>query len=92
MMWMFWRRRRRDDALDCGQVARVLQSYLDDELTVTTAREVADHLEQCRRCGMEADTYRDLKQRLSRFADPVDQVAVERLRRFVDELAGHRAP
>lgn len=82
------RRWRRDDPeqLDCHEVARVMQHYLDDELDRPAARKVAAHLEDCRRCGLEAETYRQLKARLSRFSGPVEPDAVDRLREFVDEL------
>ncbi len=83
-----WRRRGRDE-LGCHDVARVVQHYLDGELDQRTAREVAAHLDDCHRCGLEASTYRELKQRLSGLAGPVDQAALGRLRAFVDELTEH---
>lgn len=83
MRWAFWRRR---EELDCHEVARVLQAYLDQELDRGLAREVADHLDDCHRCGMEAETYRRLKASLSNLRQPVDPESVERLRRFVDDL------
>ena len=43
----------------CMQVMRVLQSYLDGQTDEMTARRVANHLEACRRCGLDAATYRD---------------------------------
>lgn len=83
-----WRRDEPEpDRLDCHEVARVLQNYLDEELDRQTARRVADHLEDCHRCGLEAETYRELKQRLSRFSGQVEPEAVERLRDFVEELS-----
>ncbi|MDP8928281.1 MAG: zf-HC2 domain-containing protein [Actinomycetota bacterium] len=84
--------RRHADSLDCRQVARVLQAYLDRELDQHTARKVSHHLEDCRRCGLEASTYRDLKQRLSDLGRPVDAEVVERLRIFVDKLSEHSDP
>jgi len=41
----------------CRRVARVLQSYLDGEMDPPTAKAVTEHLEECRRCGLEASTY-----------------------------------
>lgn len=86
-----WLRRRRDE-LRCREVARVLQTHIDGELDAATAAKVTAHLEACRRCGMEASTYRDLKESLTRLSEPVDADAVERLRGFVDDLvtAGSR--
>lgn len=79
-------RRRARDELNCHDVARVMQTYLDGELDHPTARKVAAHLDDCHRCGLEASTYRELKRRLSRLGGPVDPQAVERLRAFVNDL------
>ena len=46
---------------ECARVARVLQSYLDGEVDPPTAAMVTAHLEFCRRCGLEASTYRAIK-------------------------------
>jgi anti-sigma factor RsiW len=66
----------------CMQVMRVLQSYLDGHTDEVTARRVANHLEACRRCGLEAATYRAIKASLARKAGPLDEATVERLRAF----------
>lgn len=79
-------RREGPGQLDCHEVARVMQRYLDDELDGPTARKVAAHLDDCRRCGLEAETYRELKRRLSRFSGRVEPEAVDRLREFVEGL------
>lgn len=78
--------------LDCLRVTRVLQSYLDDAVDEVTARQVAEHLEQCRRCGLRADTYLAIKDALARREHaPAD--AVDRLRAFAEQLAeGDRQP
>ncbi|WP_234353225.1 anti-sigma factor family protein [Streptomyces ardesiacus] len=70
------------------QVARVLQAYLDGEADEVTARRVAAHLEDCRRCGLEAETYQKIKSALSRRAVPEPE-AVERLRGFAEGLLRH---
>jgi anti-sigma factor RsiW len=81
-------RRRR-----CRQVALVLQSYLDGEVDAGTAGRVHDHLEECRRCGLEATTYRAIKDAIpmaaadsAQPAAPVDPDALHRLRTFADDL------
>ena len=81
-------RRRR-----CRQVAQVLQAYLDGEVDVATTRRVHDHLETCRRCGLEATTYRAIKDAIpmaasqgQHAASPVDPGALDRLRSFADDL------
>ncbi len=71
----------------CMQVMRVLQSYLDGHTDEVTARRVANHLDACRRCGLEAATYREIKASLSRRATAPDHDAVERLRAFGTALA-----
>lgn len=77
--------------LECLRVTRVLQSYLDGMVDEVTARRVAQHLEDCRRCGMEADTYRAIKTALARHErTPVD--AVIRLRSFAEQLATEGEP
>lgn len=70
---------------ECVRVARVLQSYLDGETDEVTARRVAAHLEDCRRCGLEATTYRQVKEALARREAP-DTEVVARLRDFGESL------
>lgn len=84
--WSRFRRTQRD--LECHEVARVLQQYLDGELDTTMTQAVAAHLEDCRRCGMEAATYERLKARLADLSSPVEDDAIQRLRDFVDGLTG----
>ncbi len=75
---------------ECHQVAKVLQSYLDGETAAPTSSRVAAHLEVCRRCGLEASTYLAIKAAIAT-SEPepgaVDVDAVERLRRFADDLS-----
>ena len=75
----------------CMQVMRVLQSYLDGHTDEVTARRVANHLDACRRCGLEAATYREIKASLARRAATPDSDAVERLRAFGTALASDAA-
>ena len=83
--------------MNCMQVGRTLQSYLDDEIDDLTARRIAAHLEDCRRCGMEESAYRELKASLARRAEPVDAEPVDaepldRLRAFSRRLADGEVP
>ena len=74
----------------CLRVARVLQSYLDGEVDAPTSAMVAQHLEECRRCGLEASTYRAIKVAITETGPdvaPVDAEAIERLRRFAEDLS-----
>ncbi len=72
--------------LECLRVTHLLQSYLDGMVGEVTARRIAAHLDQCRRCGLEAETYHAIKTALSRHEHtPADAVA--RLRTFAESLA-----
>lgn len=75
------------DRIECMRVRPLLQSFLDGELDEAQRRRVATHLEACRRCGLEASTYRALKRRLGALGQPVDRDAVARSIEFVDRLA-----
>jgi anti-sigma factor RsiW len=81
------RRRRADEMATCRETMRVLQSFLDGQTDEITAQRVGRHLEACRRCGLEAETYRHIKAALARHAPRVDRAAVERLRTFGATLA-----
>ncbi|MGI9577801.1 MAG: anti-sigma factor family protein [Microthrixaceae bacterium] len=85
----FFRRRRSDSnapAMGCAHVGKIVQSYLDSELDDETARLVSAHLDECRRCGLEASVYRDLKAALAHRTDPPTE-SVDRLRSFGHQLA-----
>jgi anti-sigma factor (TIGR02949 family) len=83
----WWRRMVGSPSMaSCMDVGRVLQSYLDGEVDEVAARRVARHLEACRRCGLEASTYAEIKQALTRRSRDVPQDAVDRLRRFGEDL------
>lgn len=76
-----FRRRLPDGPLDCRAVGRRLQEVLDGESPDDVADRVAAHLELCRDCGLEAETYLRIKATL---ADPegLDRAAADRLRDF----------
>lgn len=69
----------------CLRTSRVLQRYLDGEADDLTAARVAAHLEVCRRCGLEAQSYRAIKQALHGRGN-VDELALRRLRAFSGSL------
>lgn len=76
--------------LRCMRVARVLQAYLDGEVEPPTARAVAEHLEECRRCGLAADTYAAIKTAIAACDDvrpQVEPATVQRLTAFARGLA-----
>jgi anti-sigma factor RsiW len=86
------RMRGTKEMASCLQVMRVLQSYLDGQTDQVTARRVANHLDACRRCGLEASTYREIKSALARQAAPLDDASVARLRAFGSSLIEQTAP
>lgn len=81
-----WIRRHESEA-KCKEVARVLQRYLDGHVDDVTARRVARHLEHCRRCGLEAQTYEAIKDAVGRRSRHLDRDALDRLRAFGERLA-----
>ncbi len=74
------------DTASCMQTMRVLQSYLDGHTDQVTARRVAAHLEACRRCGLEAATYTEIKSALARRSLALDDEVLARLRGFGNNL------
>jgi anti-sigma factor RsiW len=82
MKLAWWRR----DELGCREVGRVLQSYLDGELDQLLAHRVVRHLDMCRRCGMAAETYTEIKHALQRSAGSPPPGTIARLRAFGEQL------
>lgn len=78
--------------LDCVAVGRVLQAYLDGATDAETAALVGAHLDDCRRCGLEAHTYRTIKAALATHRQPPPPDAVQRLREFGLQLAQAEGP
>jgi len=60
----------------------LVQRYLDGWVGAAEASRVAQHLAVCRRCAREAGAYRAIKRVLSGRRDPVDELALLRLRQF----------
>lgn len=78
--------------LSCRQVGKVLQHFLDGEIDDITRERVADHLDDCRRCGLGADTYLQIKAALARSATEPSAAALGRLRDFGERLAAGHDP
>ena len=77
--------------MNCMQVGRRLQRYLDGDVDDLTARRIRRHLEDCRRCGMKAATYTEIRASLARRGRDVPGDAVTRLRAFGERLV-HDGP
>lgn len=78
--------------MDCHEVGELLQHYLDGDIDAERARRIAAHLEDCRRCGMEAETYERIKATLAAHRQEVPAESVERLREFAARLARGEEP
>ena len=79
------------DMTECRRIKPLLQSYLDGHISDEDAVRVSTHLDACRRCGLAAETFRQIKAALSRLADDPDRDAVQRLERFVEKLGDDEA-
>lgn len=77
-----------DDLSSCLQTRRVLQAFLDGEADSRLARKVARHLDACRACGLEAQTYRAIKTSLLTHAASPSAEALDRLSAFAASLTG----
>ena len=75
---------------DCHEVGTRLQEFLDDEVRDRRRDAIAAHLEDCRRCGLEAETYLAVKDSLHRGRRDVPPATIERLRTFSEELSDPR--
>lgn len=75
-----------DRPLSCREVGKLLQRYLDGETDDEVTLRVGEHLEDCRRCGLEADVYTEIKASLARQAPTLPDTALRRLRRFGEQL------
>lgn len=81
--------RRDTDPLTCDEVGELLQHYLDDHVDAELAGRIEAHLDDCRRCGLEAQIYRDIKQSLAARRPAVPRQSLERLRAFGESLANN---
>jgi Putative zinc-finger len=76
----------------CVQVARTLQRYLDGDLDDDARAKVAGHLAVCRRCGLDEEAYREIKDALARRGGELPEAPIDRLRAFAGELSGGDPP
>ena len=75
--------RKASTEVNCREVGRVLQSYLDGDVESDFAEKIAAHLEKCKDCGLEYETYARIKDSLSGMNnDEIDADAIARLRDF----------
>ncbi len=74
---------RKNAEVNCHEVGRVLQGFLDGELADGDAILVAGHLDECRACGLESAAYERIKAALAQpMPEGADPEAIDRLRQF----------
>lgn len=92
-MWMMrMLGRKPPGGMSCHQVGEVLQTYLDGHIDAEQAARIEAHLDECRRCGMEAETYERIKSTLAAQRPGVPAESVDRLREFGERLARGEEP
>jgi anti-sigma factor (TIGR02949 family) len=79
------------DRYTCELALRLLDDYLDRELTIKEMQRVQEHLETCARCAplfaVEADLLREIRTKLERITVPMD--VRERLQTVIQQAARH---
>jgi hypothetical protein len=85
----WWRYSARGSRSSCLKAWPLLQSFIDGELDTAAAQRVSRHLEDCRRCGLEAAVYRELQESLRRQVH-VPEPALAQLGYFVHSLENDR--
>ena len=73
--------------VNCTEVGRRLQTYLDGELEDDWRERVQDHLEDCKYCGLEEEAFTAIKMDLSTLTAPAESEALARLRDFSARIA-----
>ncbi len=71
----------------CREVRRVINAFVDGQVEEEFTAKIAEHLEDCRRCGLAAEVYANIKQSLQSTPPTVDHDAIERLREFGSDIA-----
>ena len=79
--------RARPGQLDCRQVVRTLQAFLDGELDPREAEHVAAHLETCQGCGRESETIERVLDAIRTLRVECDSAAYRRLAATANRLA-----
>ena len=81
------RTRRATSLAKCREVGRALQNFLDGDVEESFAARIQEHLDACRDCGLEADTYSKIKEALESQRGSVGPEVIDRLRAFGKKLA-----
>ena len=73
--------------VNCTEVARRLQTYLDGELEDDWRERVQAHLEECKCCVVDEAAFSAIKMELSTLTAPPESDALARLRDFSARIA-----
>ncbi len=73
--------------MSCREVGLRLQSYLDGELDERRMEQIRAHLDVCTDCGIEASVFEQVKADLAAHAPKSDPAALDRLRKFSEEIS-----
>ena len=84
--------RRSPGSMSCRHVGEVLQEYLDGDIDDERTSRIEAHLEECRRCGMEAEAYERIKSTLATQRADLPEESLDRLREFGERLARGETP
>lgn len=76
---------------DCMELRKEFQTHIDGELDAATAKRIEERLEACKGCGMEHETYLELKTSLTKMRPPSPE-ALDRLEDFAENLASGTEP
>lgn len=90
--WMMKALGRTHGGLTCREVGEILQIYLDGHLDADRAGRIETHLDECRRCGLEAETYDHIKVTLAAQRPDIPAESIDRLRVFGEQLARGEDP
>lgn len=84
--------RKHATPMSCPEVGRLLQHYLDGELDDAATRAIAAHLDDCVRCGLEAETYERIITSITGLRRALPADSLDRLRDFGARLAAGDEP
>jgi len=90
--WEFLFRGFAKRPMTCSEVGERLQHYLDGELDERRAARLVAHLEDCRRCGLEVETYERIRHSLAGRQSPVPADSLARLREFAERIVRGQEP
>ena len=73
--------------MNCMDVGRRLQSYLDDELDSDRMDRIREHLDACVDCGLDLDVYARIKAELAAARSDPDPSVIDSLRHFARNIS-----